>query len=370
MNTFFYITRLPFGDEILSIADIVDRVTTGGSAAIVLLRELLLAYSNSVSLSELIIEKAILQSGVIADVLSNPHFDGHSVSMVTVNTLATITVDEIPEVSDYTRGTPFYGYLVTSTRDLLFIHTSSCSLTYAVIFGYIYPHLDYSKKNISYDNISSLPCITDKACTDEICLKVVSMIFASSTTHLIMEELILESLASVRPAVHYEVRKFYSGARSNLELALISKAEYFDYSQITDENVCMIFNYTPLVEVIEYILKNYNMVLLLSHSHVLLEKDAQHEDYARECEPLPKTRQVGLLKYTLLHQPNKKMTIDSHTTVAEAEILILFPQLEVKYVNREVLKYGSSSVIMRLRELNYNLTQHPEYLKREKLVDV
>jgi hypothetical protein len=58
------------------------------------------------------------------------------------------------------------------------------------------------------------------------------------------------------------------------------------------------------------------------------------------------------------------------TSIAEAELLVLFENLLVKEVPVNVLIYGSSTVIMRLQNSGYNLEQHEEYLERLRSIDV
>jgi hypothetical protein len=84
---------------------------------------------------------------------------------------------------------------------------------------------------------------------------------------------------------------------------------------------------------------------------VLLKREVANRIFGKDHYSLPEQQQVGILKYTLLHTSQEKMVITETTTVAEAEILLQFPNVEVKCLNDKILRHGSSALLERLAAL-------------------
>jgi hypothetical protein len=321
--------------------------------------DMLTESTNMSELTKFVFDPAILDSGLLPYILMNPDIEHFVFPHHRIHRLAVVKVEDIPAVSSTIKRSSLYAYIVTSTRDIKYIHEVGCALHYALMFGLIIPGYEYDIQTAQ--NVPWLPCFLDSTCSDETCWIVVDTIFP----HLHTKSVIAETLVTERPAVHYRLRQKYTEHETAYELASITKAEYFTLTKITESNVCLIFNYTPLLEVIEYIYANFNIAFLLSRNTVQRENDEYHDE-----QFIPESRQLGLLKYTLKHQPKQQMIMSGVTSIAEAELLVLFENLLVKEVPVNVLIYGSSTVIMRLQNSGYNLEQHEEYLERLRSIDV
>jgi hypothetical protein len=328
--------------------------------------------TDKITLENLLSREYIQESGILTAILDNPLVTELLINVGNLANVSDVPLDVIPAV----RVSQIYAYLVTSTEDIEFIEQANVNMEIPLYHGYVREDFDFTQPNLISKFYFDLPCIYNVHCSDKLCLKIIELYKASES--FLREEnsyqhrygLHMKTLAARRPWVWLNFRR-NEEARSGkkmkvleIELALITDARYFDYDLIDETNILYIFTYTPLVEVIEYILANYDILTVLAEGYALLHyKTASeyfyHSDGAMD---IPPTKQIGYLKYLLKHQREKRIIITTDHSLAEVEVMLLFPNVEVREVDNNVIVEVTTEMIVRLRELNYDFSNHEEYM--------
>jgi hypothetical protein len=327
------------------------RDALSSSAALEFLRYVLLNCFDLHTLNALITTKDVRQSGVIAAVLSNPHFPQNSRRVIT---LMNVRKEDIPtHIRKDIRASIFYQMCVVSTRDIHYIEASGIGMDFAAHFGLI--REDYDLTTILFGSKVPEQCVVNRDCSDDLVLRIYIEYFTQQRKR---KNGSLKLLARHRPQLLLPLQEHHQFPNfTAVELCAISDFQYFDLTWVNEKNAAHLLHETSLPEVVEYILANFDMV------HLLLQFSHDEHQYTE-------SHKVGYYRYLHKHKPETVLRISGIEDEQEMLEMLKFEHVTVEWIHDDILMMSGFEFIERLRELGYDFSNNAQYLESLTIVDV